>query len=88
MSLGDKALNAAFQSTTLRTAASPPCPSSICSNAGLLLCVLLMFIGASPASTGGGIKTTTAFVLFAQLRAVVKGKNDLNFAGRPAARTG
>ena len=82
MSLGDKALNAAFQSTTLRTAGFASLPQQHLSNAGLLLCVLLMFIGASPASTGGGIKTTTAFVLFAQLRAVVKGKNDLNFAGR------
>ena len=37
------------------------------SNAGLIIINILMIIGASPGSTGGGIKTTTAFVLVRHL---------------------
>ena len=40
------------------------------SNAGLLVIMILMFIGASPGSTGGGIKTTTFFVLMQQVRSI------------------
>ncbi len=39
---------------------------------------LLMFIGASPASTGGGVKTTTVFVLVAIIRSVLTGRDDVN----------
>ena len=41
-----------------------------------LLTIILMFIGASPASTGGGIKTTTFVVILATLRSVIKGYDD------------
>ena len=39
-------------------------------NAGLLVIMILMFIGASPGSTGGGIKTTTFFVLMQEVRII------------------
>lgn len=56
-------LGAFFQSTSARTAGFSTYPIGSFTNAGLFVLTLLMFLGASPGSTGGGIKTTTAFVL-------------------------
>lgn len=82
MPLGDKIVNSFFQSVTLRTCGFASVNQGLLTNGSLLLCMLLMFIGASPASTGGGIKTTTAFAMVLQVISVVKGRNDLEFAGR------
>ncbi len=57
-------LGAFFYSTSARTAGFSTVPLGTFSNAGLFILILLMFIGASPGSTGGGIKTTTTFTLF------------------------
>lgn len=56
-------LGAFFQSTSARTAGFSTYPIGTFSNAGLFVLAILMFLGASPGSTGGGIKTTTTFVL-------------------------
>lgn len=56
-------LEAFFQSTSARTAGFATYPMGLMSNAGLIVMCVLMFIGASPGSTGGGIKTTTIFTL-------------------------
>ncbi len=56
-------LGAFFNSTSARTAGFSTFPLSEFTNAGLFTLIVLMFIGASPGSTGGGIKTTTFFVL-------------------------
>jgi trk system potassium uptake protein TrkH len=56
-------LQAFFQSVIARTAGFNTYPISDFSSAALLVFCLLMFIGASPGSTGGGIKTTTAFAV-------------------------
>ena len=48
------------------------------SSATLFLTIVLMFIGASPGSTGGGIKTSTMFVLLVLIRSVFYGRNDVN----------
>ena len=56
-------LGALFQSTSARTAGFSTYPIGNFSNAGLFVLTILMFLGASPGSTGGGIKTTTTFVL-------------------------
>ena len=56
-------LGALFQSTSARTAGFSTYPIGNFSNAGLFVLAILMFLGASPGSTGGGIKTTTTFVL-------------------------
>lgn len=56
-------LEAIFASFTSRTAGFATVPMSEFSHAGLLFMNVLMLIGASPGSTGGGIKTTTFFVL-------------------------
>jgi trk system potassium uptake protein TrkH len=44
--------------------------------------ILLMFIGASPGSTGGGVKTTTFAVLLQSVTATLKGKYDVEFFER------
>jgi trk system potassium uptake protein TrkH len=56
-------LGAFFFSTSARTAGFATYQTGSFTNAGLFALIILMFIGASPASTGGGIKTTTAFTL-------------------------
>ncbi|WP_195955570.1 TrkH family potassium uptake protein [Clostridium saudiense] len=56
-------LGAFFFSTSARTAGFSTYPLSNFTNAGLFVLIILMFIGASPGSTGGGIKTTTLFTL-------------------------
>jgi trk system potassium uptake protein TrkH len=45
--------------------------------ATLILSCVLMFIGASPGSTGGGIKTSTVAVLFMSIRASLTGRRDV-----------
>lgn len=63
MSPGWKIWNALFSSITPRTAGFNTVPMSGFSSAGLFVVILLMIVGASPGSTGGGFKTTTLSVL-------------------------
>lgn len=56
-------LGAYFQSVATRTAGFSTTNIGTYTEAGLLVMMVLMFIGASPGSTGGGVKTTTFFVL-------------------------
>lgn len=72
MQPGEQVLAAVFQSVTLRTAGFNTCDLGALSNATLLLCMAWMFVGASPGSTGGGIKTTTVAVLWAAMFANLK----------------
>lgn len=64
-------LDAFFQSVSARTAGFASVPVGSMSTAGLLVLMVLMFIGASPGSTGGGIKTTTFFVLMRKAHSIV-----------------
>lgn len=59
LSLGEGMLNALFQSTTSRSAGLFTYDINLYSEPTLLLLCILMFIGASPSSVGGGIRTTT-----------------------------
>ncbi len=61
-------LPAFFTSVSARTAGFSTVPLGSFSKVGLLITAALMFIGASPGSTGGGIKTTTLFTLFHGIR--------------------
>ena len=60
-------MGAFFQSTSARTAGFATYPTAALSTAGQFVLIVLMFIGASPGSTGGGIKTTTAFTMYKSL---------------------
>ena len=73
-----------FQSITTRTAGFNTVPLSIetISDAGLLLMILLMFIGASPGGTGGGIKTTTLAVLMGATRSTLQGRDGVVIRNR------
>lgn len=68
-----------FQSITTRTAGFNTIPLTIetLSDAGLLLMIVLMFIGASPGGTGGGIKTTTFAILMGATRSTLEGREDV-----------
>ena len=68
-------VQAFFTSVTARTAGFNTVDIASLSLPVTLLIILLMFIGASPGSTGGGIKTTTLGVLFASLISIVRGRN-------------
>ena len=61
--LTGKVLGSLFTGVTPRTAGFNTVPTAALGNATTLMVMVLMFIGASPGSTGGGIKTTTFFVL-------------------------
>lgn len=63
-------LAAFFHSVSARTAGFSTISLGNLSDAGLFVLVILMFIGASPGSTGGGIKTTTFFVLMQEVRCI------------------
>ncbi|MFH1699949.1 MAG: TrkH family potassium uptake protein [Candidatus Zixiibacteriota bacterium] len=63
MSFIDSLANAFFQSVTCRTAGFNTIPQANLTEVALLITLILMFIGACPGSTGGGIKTTTAAVI-------------------------
>ncbi|MCQ2787189.1 MAG: hypothetical protein MJ199_02180, partial [Bacilli bacterium] len=67
-------LGAFFASVTARTAGFSTYPIGKMTQAGLIVLMVLMFIGASPGSTGGGIKTTTFFVLFMGIKSMITHK--------------
>lgn len=72
-------LGAAFQSVSTRTAGFSTYPLGKFSNAGLLVVIFLMFIGASPGSTGGGIKTTTFFAILLGIYASATNQSEKAF---------
>jgi len=77
-----KILGSFFQSVTPRTAGYNTIDIGKMYNGSLLLLVILMFIGASPASTGGGIKTSTFAVLVLAIWALIRGRSDAECFGR------
>jgi potassium uptake TrkH family protein len=82
MSFWEKILNAFFQSVTTRTAGFNSIPISQLTVPVLSVFMILMYIGASPGSTGGGIKTTTIGVLFASIKSVIKNKSSIELYKR------
>lgn len=82
LSLKDNILASFFQSVTARTAGFNTVDISMCSNASLFLLTILMFIGASPGSTGGGIKTTTFTILIFLFMTRLRGKERVSIFRR------
>lgn len=78
----DKVMNAWFQSTAARTAGFSSFWQANLHDSSKLVTIVLMFIGASPASTGGGIKTTTVFTLVMLVRSVFHGREDVSAFNR------
>lgn len=79
LSMTGKVLGSFYQSVTVRTAGSNTLNIPDMHQSSLFLMIFLMFIGASPGSTGGGIKTTTFATLLGAVWAQVKGKEDVIF---------
>jgi trk system potassium uptake protein TrkH len=78
LSLTGSILASLFQSITSRTAGFNTVDFSVLSDSAASLIILLMFIGASPGSCGGGIKTTTLFVLFSLVKNRIRGNTNIN----------
>lgn len=72
-------LEALFHSVSARTAGFSTMSLGTFSDAGLLVLTVLMFIGASPGSTGGGIKTSTFFVLLQGIKSAATNKSEKGF---------
>ncbi len=76
---GESWLGAFFHSVSARTAGFSTTDMGSYSDAGLLVLTVLMFLGASPGSTGGGIKTTTLFVLLQGIFAAATNRQEKAF---------
>jgi trk system potassium uptake protein TrkH len=74
---GHKLLISLFQSVTTRSGGITTVDVSQFRQATQFFIIILMFIGASPGSTGGGIKTTTFAVLVGAVLAMIRGKEDV-----------
>ncbi len=72
-------LGAFFNSMTARTAGFSTYALGEFSQAGLMVMIVLMFIGASPGSTGGGIKTSTVFVLMQGIKSAATNTSEKAF---------
>ncbi len=72
-------MGAFFHSVSARTAGFSTYPLGTFSDAGLLVLVVLMFIGASPGSTGGGIKTSTFFALIQGIKSAATNTSEKAF---------
>jgi len=82
LSIRGKILSSYFQSVTPRTAGFNTLNIGNMRNATLLFIILLMFIGASPGGTGGGIKTVTFTVLISAVRATLMGYENVEIMER------
>lgn len=72
----DRALAALFQSVTPRTGGFNTIDMDKLRDPSLMLIIALMFIGASPGGTGGGIKTTTFVAPMAVILSMIRGRPD------------
>ena len=86
MAPGEQLLASLFQSVTTRTAGFNTVELGRLAPATLLGLIVLMFIGGSPGSCAGGIKTTTAATLVVALRAQLTGRRYVNVFGRTLSR--
>jgi trk system potassium uptake protein TrkH len=79
LNMGGQLLASLFQSVTPRTAGANTLDIGALRQATQFFIIILMFIGASPGSTGGGIKTTTFTTLIGAVIAMIRGKEDVVF---------
>ncbi len=77
LSFGGKVWAAFFQSVTPRTAGANTVDIAGLRQASQFFIVILMFIGASPGSTGGGIKTTTFTLMIGAVISMLRGREDI-----------
>ncbi len=78
LSVSTNALVAFFQSVSARTAGFNTIDLNLLSGASIFVIIILMFIGSSPGSTGGGVKTTSVGMVLAYFRSRLTGKDSVN----------
>lgn len=78
MGVQGQLLSAFFQSVTPRTAGFNTVDMTALSDGGKLITMLLMFVGAAPGGTGGGIKVTTLVVIAAAVSASLRSREDVS----------
>ena len=81
-SIKTQVLTSFFQSVTARTAGFKTVDVGHLTNLTILVLMMLMFIGASPGSTGGGIKTTSFALLFLMIWNRLRGQERVNVFNR------
>jgi trk system potassium uptake protein TrkH len=77
MSFATQWLNSFFQGATVRTAGFNSVDLTVLGNGTVYLMMFLMFVGASPGSTGGGIKTTTTAVAVLLVYHLIRGRSEI-----------
>lgn len=82
LSSGSKLLASYFQAVTPRTAGFNTLDMASLEDTTLFLMIILMFIGAGSASTGGGIKLTTAIIILLATITFLRGREDISIANR------
>lgn len=80
--VGQSIINSLFDSITPRTAGFNTVDTAALSPASTILTIIYMFIGGSPGSTAGGVKTVTIAVLFFAAIASMKSSEDIDVLGR------
>ena len=85
-SILDKITNAFLASASPRTAGFNSVSTSDMTNGGKLLTILYMYIGGSPGSTAGGIKTTTFGIMMITVISVIRGRDDAEIFGRKISK--
>lgn len=78
----EKIISSVFQSVTLRTAGFNTIPLGNLRSATVFMACIWMLIGASPGSTGGGIKTTTLGVILFYVIGIIRGKEHVEIFNR------
>lgn len=81
-SIGERLISACFQAVSSRTAGFASSDLAAFTDITLLITIFLMFVGGSPSSAAGGIKTTTFRVLFAKLLAQLRGRKQAVIGNR------
>ena len=80
--LGEQVLSALFDAVTPRTAGFNSTDTGALTSGSLLVTIIFMFIGGSPGSTAGGVKTTTVFVILLHALSGVRRERSANAFGR------
>ena len=86
MELEDQLANSFFTSVSCRTAGMNTFDLAESEQITQLTMIILMFIGASPLSTGGGIKSTTIFIIVMSMIMVFRGRSEIVIFNRKISR--
>ena len=87
LGFGARVLASLVQSITIRTAGFNTIDLAAMRESSIFVMIILMFIGASPASTGGGIKTTTIATLILTVKSFILEKQDIEVCKRRISET-